>query len=378
MNNEYNDSPHTERPDEHTPDEQVYPATPPRLPRPTPAPRQKRSGFLTDCVISLLIVGLCGAAAVVLIVAAVMAAGQGSMHAQPLNKQIVEIPVVSHAGVEDKIAIIDVKGLILSNIGYDGADSGMISSQLQLAMQDPHVVGVVLDMDTPGGEITASDEIYTAVQALAAEKPVVACMRSVCASGGYYVAAAADYIIANPLTLTGSIGVVVPHFTYQELLRKVGVELTPYTSGDLKDMLSGGVEREPSLQQFIDDKIQEMVDISFHRFAQVVAEGRDSYESAEDILAAPFKDGRVMLGSQAFDFGLVDELGYLDNAIERAQMEAGVREVNIVRYRRPLRLRDLLMAFSTETGVKIETGLPKEWGYLHAKNLYYLMPDLVQ
>jgi protease-4 len=200
-------------------------------------------------------------------------------------EKVHEEMVKREVGVEDKVAIIDIKGVILANSPMDGADANVLRTQLKHAADDPHVVAVVLDLDTPGGEITASDEIYRAVVGVRdAGKPVVACMRSVCASGGYYVAAAADHIIANSLTITGSIGVIIPHFRYSEMLAKIGVEVAPYKSGALKDMLSGATEREAGEQQMVDAYVQSLVDSSFYQFARVVANGRQAYETADDVL----------------------------------------------------------------------------------------------
>jgi len=341
--------------------------------------KSRRSGFLTGCIIVLVIAGLAGLAIMILAGTAAGLAGAVGRRDRAPFERIVEVPLVIEEGVSEKIAIIDVTGIIMSNVGYDGADANLIRTHLRHALEDPEVMAVVLDLDTPGGEITASDEIYQAVRQTADRKPVVACMRSVCASGGYYVAAGCDRIFANPMTLTGSIGVVVPQLVYHELLRKVGVKLQPYTSGALKDMLSGGVEREESEQQLIDAKIQELVNTSFARFAQVVAEGRDAYDSADAVMNAQFGDGRVMLGVQAHDYGLVDQLGYFDDAVKYAIAQAGLRRANVIRYRRAFRLSDIFMALSSDPPqLRLDTGLPREWSCLRPKNLYYLMPDLIQ
>ncbi len=346
-----------------------------RMPPPVRGGRQKKRG--SGCVIALVVIGLIGVALVVLIMAGglLKGIGGGALRRQGPQARVIEELILMQPHVTDKIAVIDVKGVILGNVGLDGADAGIIRVHLRRALEDPEVVAIVLDLDTPGGEVTASDEIWKAVQEVKAEgKPVVACMRSVCASGGYYIAAAADYIVANGVTLTGSIGVMIPHFTYRDFLEKVGVSITPYKSGALKDMLSGAVERPESQELYIDQYMQELVDTTFMRFAAVVAEGRAGYDTAEEVKNAPFGDARIMLGHQALDYGLVDQLGYFDDALAKARELAGVSTANVVRYRKPFGLADIL--FSMESKSRVEVKLPDQFAYLTSRNLYYLMPEL--
>jgi protease-4 len=308
-----------------------------------------------------------------------LAGGSSAWPQHGVDRRITEQVLVHDPDVEDKIAVIDVKGLILSNSGYDGADAATVGAQLRRAKEDPHVVGVILDLDTPGGEITASDELYQAIRRFRlSQKPVVACMRSVCASGGYYVAAAADYIVANQLTLTGSIGVVIPGLTYAELLKKIGVKSTPYASGSMKTMLSGSVERSPEEQALVDSYTQSLVDASFYKFASVIAEGRDTFASADEVLRMPFADGRIMLAEDCIEPGLIDEIGYFEDAIERARQMSLSMNANVVRYRRTFTFSDFVFFKLGGTKIRLETGLPEAFTHLTSRNLYYLMPALVE
>lgn len=348
-----------------------------RAPPPPPSSRPRRQKSHSGCLIALaitVILAICGLA--VLMVGGVIFSAFGSLGTPSTGPRIQEQVVQAIPGATKKIVIIDVKGIIRSDAGYRGADPHLLSKQISKAIEDSKVQAVVLDLNTPGGEVTASDEIHQAVQQLCKTgKPVIGCMRSVCASGGYYIASACDHLVANRITLTGSIGVIFPHFTYRELLDKIGVQQTPYTSGKLKDMFSGGVERSESEQQLVDMRMQQLVDETFARFLHVVAQGRKEYASVAELKNAPFTDGRVLLGETALEYGLVDQLGYMKHAIEKARELADAYDTNIVRYRESISLTELLLMKTGEQHIKVE-GLPKVMPTLNPHNLYYLMQPL--
>lgn len=345
-------------------------------PPPPPRPRRQnknRSGCLIALAVTIVL-AICGLA--VLMVGGVIFSAFGSLGTSSTGPRIQEQVVEAVPGATKKIVIIDIQGIIRSDAGYRGADPRLLSKQITKAIEDSKVQAVVLDLNTPGGEVTASDEIHQAVQQLRkAGKPVVGCMRSVCASGGYYIASACDHLVANRITLTGSIGVIFPHFTYRELLDKIGIQQTPYTSGKLKDMFSGGAERSESEQQLVDMRMQKLVDKTFTRFLQVVAQGRKEYGSVAELKNAPFSDGRVLLGEDALDHGLVDQLGYMKHAIEKARELAAAYNTNIVRYRESISLTELLLMKTGEQRIKVE-GLPEVMPTLNPHNVYYLMPPL--
>ncbi|MCF7855294.1 MAG: signal peptide peptidase SppA [Candidatus Pacebacteria bacterium] len=353
--------------------------SPPPLPSANARASTQKNSSNRGCLRGLIIavVALIALGAGILIGAALFFQDAHTWTTSRGGARIVEELVREAPGVRDKIAVIDVKGIILSNVSYDGAEAGVLRAQLKRAASDPHVVGVVLDMDTPGGEVTASDEIHQAVQAVRdAGKPVVACMRSVCASGGYYIASAADFIVANQITLTGSIGVIIPRYEYQSLLDKIGIHPAPYKSGRLKDMLSGGTTRPESEQQLIDRYMQELIDTTFHRFATVVADGRPAYETADDVKNAVFADGRILLARDALDYGLVDKLGYFEDAINKARELAGIMEANLVQYRKSYTLRQFLFGASENRTITLDSALLQDVKYIKPRNLYYLMPQL--
>ena len=273
------------------------------------------------------------------------------------------------------MAVIDIKGIIVSQNTIDAAGAGMISKLLEAAGKDRSVAAVVLDMETPGGGVTASDELHHAVQKLReAGKPVVTCMGSVGASGGYLVAAGTDYIIANRLTLTGSIGVIASTLNYAGLFDKVGLHTEIYKSGKMKDALHGGRERTPEEKALI----QDIVASNFYEFAVLVAEGRSRFETTDDVLAAEFADGRVMTGAQALDYGLVDELGYFDDAVSKARELGQAPNARVVRFRPPLRLRDLFFASPLTRMFGLEKLVPASLRHLQTGQFYYLLPGAVQ
>ncbi len=348
------------------------PPLPPALGNPPPPPPRRRRGCLTT---GLLVVGaLCVLGGLAVCVALLLVVGSGSSLRSSSELGISERVVHAAPGYSEKIAVVDIRGLILNGDTPRGTSVDMVKGTLARIAKDDKVVAVILNLDTPGGEVTASDEIHAAVKTL--KVPVVACMRSVCASGGYYIAVAADRIVANELTLTGSIGVIVPHYQYSELLDKLGVRSAAIKSGAMKDMLGGGVKRTPEEAQKIDDYLQNLVDATFRRFCTVVAEGRDAFLTWEDVAEAEFGDGRVLLGRQALDYGLIDHCGYFEHAVEMAKELAGVEDANLVRFRRSFSLGELFFAQRSGAEIRLSTGLEAVFPPLQPSNLYYLMPAL--
>ncbi|MBI4497448.1 MAG: signal peptide peptidase SppA [Chloroflexi bacterium] len=236
------------------------------------------------------------------------------------------------------VALIHVVGAIQTGEGGgllapEGAFSGRITSQLRRAQRDASVRAVVLRVDSPGGGVTASDEIRNEVLRTRTEhgKPVVVSMGSLAASGGYYVSAPADRILANPTTITGSIGVITVIPNIQGLLEKVGIETDVLTTGPHKDMTSGLRPLSEADRQIL----QGVIDDSYERFVQVVAEGRGMEAARVQELA----DGRIFSGRQAQEAGLVDDLGDLPEAITLAGTLAGITgRPRVIEYDRGFRL----------------------------------------
>jgi protease-4 len=212
-------------------------------------------------------------------------------------------------GLGDKVAIVDVHGVI--------KNSSDVVRQLRKYAKDGSIPAVVIHVDSPGGGAAASQEIYEEINKLRQEgKKVVVSMGSVAASGGYYIACAADTIVANPATLTGSIGVIFQFPVAEELLKKVGVRYEVIKRGDIKDI--GSIDRSMTSRER--ESLQAVVDDTYDQFVGVIVEGRGM--DKEDVLK--LADGGVFTGSQAKEWGLVDELGNLYDAIQIAGEMVGM------------------------------------------------------
>ncbi len=218
-------------------------------------------------------------------------------------------------GTGPAVGIVRVEGVIISGeptspLATDGnAYSQRVIDHLRQAQKDFEVKAILLRINSPGGSVVGSDEIYQVLRD-EIDKPVVVSMGELAASGGYYIAAGADWIIANPATLTGSIGVIATVINTQDLLDKVGVDVTVIKSGKLKDAGSAFREMTPEEQALW----QKIIDEAYEQFVGVVAEGRGMPREEVRKLA----DGRVYTGRQALELGLIDELGNLSDAVQVA------------------------------------------------------------
>lgn len=230
---------------------------------------------------------------------------------------------------EDRIALIRVEGVIL--------DSQTTIGELKRFSENPSIKAIVIRIDSPGGGVVPSQEIYNAVKRVRSKhnKAVIASMGSVAASGGYYIAAATDRIVANPGTLTGSIGVIMETANVEGLLQKIGVEGVVIKSGKYKDVGS------PLRKMSADERglLQGVMDDVHKQFIEAVAEGRSLELRAAQALA----DGRIFTGRQAKEAKLVDELGDLEDAIQLAAEVVGIEgEPKVIEPRRRFSLREVL------------------------------------
>ena len=210
----------------------------------------------------------------------------------------------------DKVALVKLEGLLIT--------AEPVVEELNEYAEDSSVKAIVLRIDSPGGGVVVSQEIYNAVKNARKEgKKVVASMGTVAASGGYYVAAAADRIVANPGTLTGSIGVKMEFANIEKLLEKIGVKGMVVKAGEYKDV--GSPFREMSAQE--KKLLQDVIDDVHSQFIKAVAEGRNMQEAEVRAIA----DGRIFTGRQALDLKLVDQLGDLADSIKVAGELVGIR-----------------------------------------------------
>lgn len=258
-------------------------------------------------------------------VVAIFATGQRSTLAQD---------VVREGPARNRIALVSVQGII------HGQSADDVYRQLKAAREDRRVRGIIVRINSPGGTISASDQIYKEICKYReeAKKPVVAFMQGVAASGGYYASVACEKIVAEPTTITGSIGVLSGWFVVQELLEdKLGVLPVTVTSGPKKDWPSSFRKPAPEELAYMRDKL---ITPAYERFVQIVAEGRKELLSPEAV--RQLSDGSIYGAQEALEVKLIDEIGYLDRAIDLVKSMAKINEAEVVEYRKAFSLSDFL------------------------------------
>ncbi len=243
-----------------------------------------------------------------------------------------ESTVLSSEDAPDKVALIDVRGLLadIATPGLIGSGPNPVDlfvSRLDLAEKDPAVKAVIVRINSPGGTVTASDIMYGELRRFRDKtgKPVVVCMGEIAASGGYYLALAGDEIIAQPTTITGSIGVIIPTINFSDGMSRIGIRARNVTSGTNKDLAS-------PFSPIRDEQyavLQTMVDEYYARFRGLVVSRRPGLKAA-DLDAAT--DGRVVSGERALAMGLVDRTGTVRDALDRAKALAGLERARLVKY----------------------------------------------
>jgi len=288
--------------------------------------------------------------------------------------------IMGNSHSPNKVAVINVHGVITG--GDEGgmmssrmATSSTINSRLRYILKDESIKAVILHIDSPGGEVTASDEIYHMVQRVRKERhiPVIASMSSLAASGGYYISVGCDYIVANRMTATGSIGVIMQSYKYYDLFQKIGVKGEAYTSGKMKDMLSGERPTTPEERAVVQDLIMNV----YGDFVNVVAKGRPKL-TPEKIRNTIVGDGRVFLGVQAYDLGLVDQLGYFEDAVDQAVKIAKLgKDYKVISLNPPFSLASLFSQMEARFGgTSVQVQLPgaSNNGFKLEKGRFYLLP----
>jgi len=240
-----------------------------------------------------------------------------------------------------KIVLVNIEGVI------HGQQADNVYRQLKTAGEDSSVRALIVRVNSPGGTISGSDRIYAELRRYREEtgQPVVAFMEGVAASGGYYASVACDKIVAEPTAITGSIGVVMSYFVFQELLEnKLGIQPVHLTRGDKKDWPSSF--RAPKQEEL--DYIEErLLTPAYERFVGIVQKGRAGTLSAEQV--RELADGSIYGAPKALEEKLIDKIGYLDDAIAVAKSLAGISAAEVVEYRRPFSLMDMLSVKSANT-----------------------------
>jgi len=287
----------------------------------------------------------------------------------------------SHSEYADKIALIRVEGIILNsenNWSWNTiASANNISDQLYNAENDSSVKAIILYIDSPGGEETAIEKIHHHIKSVEKKgKKTVALMNSVAASGGYYIAAGCDRIIAGKLTITGSIGVIIDSYKYYNLLSKIGVQDEVYKTGEFKDFLNPA--RPSTLRE--QELVQNMLNESYEDFIQVVSAGRinkDKSLTVDYIKKSIIGDGRIFSGQEALNLGLIDKLGYYSDAVDEAIQLAKLdkKNVQIITYEGKMGIGELLSRLLYKKfSINLEIPGINRNAYIKPGSLYFLYP----
>lgn len=368
------------------------PYAPPPIIAPNPPRASRGRGWMIFAII--LIILLCFSLFGNLILSAVHLANLGNGFQTTATHQAgpqLEEAIIKDNDSHNKIAVITVDGVI-SGSQADQAGNNMvevIKAELASAKNDDKVRAVILKVDSPGGEVLASDDIYRAIRKFQSDssKPVICSMGSLAASGGYYISSPCNWIVANRLTITGSIGVIMETVNYRGLMDKIGVEPVVFKSGKYKDMLSGMRETNeiPDGERAM---VQDFINQTYGQFKGVVADGRKaaygkskSYKDECQPLSEDwtnYADGRILSGDQALKLGLVDEIGDFQAAVDRAESIANIHNANLIEYNETYDISNFLHLFGQSSqaarGVKLDLGfdLPK----MQAGECYFLyMPS---
>jgi protease IV len=362
------------------------PAPPPPRPAPPP-PRGSALGVAFTLSILLNLFLIVGGGLVLLAVLVVAAAGGGDV-------QIQEKLHSGKSSAKDKIAVIRIEGLIMEDL------LGFVHKEIETAGQDKHIKAVVVRVDSPGGTITASDDLYkrlvelrdgNAEKKIDAKKHLVVSMGSMAASGGYYVSMPAKTLVAERTSITGSIGVYAALPNVAELANKYGVKMNIIKRGEVK--ASGSMFKEMTDEER--QVWQDMVDNAYQQFLTVVEEGRPDLKGKlrEKVIDEKRKvhddetdkdrtfqyvrrraDGGIFTADEALKFGLIDKVGYLEDAVAEAKQAAGLGDdYKVITYERPFSLEELLTG--AESGQQKALVLdPRRLSSGATPRLWYLAP----
>ncbi len=275
---------------------------------------------------------------------------------------------------KNKILLIDVSGVIteenkksLSGFSTEINPVARIKEELEKASRDKRIKALLLRIDSPGGTVTACDIIHQEIMRFKKKNNiyVAASFMNIAASGGYYIATAADSITAHPTTITGSIGVIVTKFNIKGLMDKVGVQEESIKSGDKKDILSPFRGSTPEERKIV----QDIIDSLYQKFLAVIEEGRK--DISKDKLKR-LADGRVFTARQALDARLIDGIGYLDDTIDMVKKQTGLEEARVITYYRPTAYKNNI--YSQANIQLFNIGGGEFTGYLPVRFMYLWNP----
>lgn len=298
----------------------------------------------------------------------------------PTDRSLEETVVLDEKGwAPAKVLLIDVDGIIMNSRGMllfsDGENPvSLFVEKLDRAAEDPAVKAVILRINSPGGSVTASDLMHAELlhfkQRTGNKRPVIAVMMDVTASGGYYLACAADEIVAHPTTVTGSIGVIMQMFNFSGTMTKIGASSEAIKSGKMKDAGS-------PFRKMTDEErtlFQSLVNQFYDRFVKVVAAGRPKLAESR---IREIADGRVWSAQEALELGLIDKIGSLRDAIGEIKGRIGAKTTRVVTYQRPLGWKPNVYAETPAAPPQmnlINVQLPNAWQFPEPQFMYLWAP----
>ncbi|MDR1485928.1 MAG: signal peptide peptidase SppA [Planctomycetaceae bacterium] len=322
--------------------------------------------LLLQFIVGVTIFFVCGFLFIVVlaVIGATMSSSIEELSQQ--EKPLTEKFVKGNSKSKNKIAILTISGIISTE------EDGFIAKQIRQINNDYNVRAVVLRVNSPGGTVSGSDYYLYLMKKMKSARnlPIVVSMGAIAASGGYYVSMAGDEIYAEPTTTTGSIGVIIPLFNTASLCQKIGIESTPITSGHLKNM--GSFTKKLTDEE---RKVwQNLVDDSFAQFKAVIREGRKNFADDPDLLDK-LATGQVYNANEAEKNGLIDKIGYIDDAIDRAINLSGLSEfdVKVIKYKpKSAFMETLLESKSAANPLGAET-----ISDLSTPKIYMIMPQVI-
>jgi protease-4 len=269
--------------------------------------------------------------------------------------------VIRDSEAKEKIAVVSIEGIIYGSVARD------VHNQLKKAGKDDNVKAVIVRVNSPGGTVSASDRIYNEIRQFrtASGKPVIAFMESVAASGGYYASVACEKIVAERTAITGSIGVIAKYFVFEDLLEsKLGIKPITVKSGRRKDWPSSTRAPDAEELKYIEEKI---ISPAYKQFLGVIVEGRQGSLTADEI--EKLADGSIFSAEEAKKEKLIDDVGYLDDAISLVKSMALIQEAKVVEYRKPMSLFGIMGVHKSDP-LKIDKNTLYELGTMQRMYLW--------
>ncbi|MBM3859993.1 MAG: signal peptide peptidase SppA [Verrucomicrobia bacterium] len=334
----------------------------------------KRTGWIVYSVIATFFLFLSLLAGFVLL--GLLADDGPTLFEGKRHRHYYECYLQGDTDTRNKIAVVYLTGIISG--GYDGDISqegmvGDIKAQLAQAVEDTRVKAIILRINSPGGEVVASDAIYQALVKVRDDhrKPIVASIESVGASGAYYAAMGCSHLMATDLTITGSIGVIMQSFGFGGLMDKVGVKSHTFKSGKYKDLLNPTRAPTEDEKAMVNTLIMEVYD----KFVGIVANER---KLDVNELKSTLADGRILSGHQALRGKLIDGIGYFDDAVDKAMELANLKKAKVITYQAPFSLSRLFRFFGESKSGKIQIQVGPTLPKLETGKLYFLPAYMFQ